>query len=174
MPQNVDLAREQQKDPTVNQMILFLTDGTLPSDPQNLRKVAAQAPSFTMTDDILFFLDSTKKDHKRCVVPAHLRQQVMEGYHSSALSGHNVLSLILQVVNKPPCTEAGNQHMVVFQDFLTKSPLVFPVPDQKAIRLARLLAEENVPLSGVPEGLLSDRGTNLLSHLMQDLCKMLA
>ena len=43
MPQNVYLAREQQKDPTVN---LFLTDGTLPSDPQNSRKVAAQAPSF--------------------------------------------------------------------------------------------------------------------------------
>ena len=69
-----------------------------------------------------------------------------------------------------PCTEAGNQHVVVFQDSLTKFPLVFPVPDQEAIRLARLLAEEAVPLFGVPEELLSDRGTNLLSHagLVQD------
>jgi len=30
-----------------------------------------------------------------------------------------------------------------------------------------------VPLFGVPESLLSDRGTNLLSNLMTDLCKML-
>ena len=50
---------------------------------------------------------------------------------------------------------------------------MYPVLDQKASRLARLLAEEVVPLFGVPEHLLSDRGTNLLSHLMTDLCKML-
>ena len=50
---------------------------------------------------------------------------------------------------------------------------MFPVPDQKAIRLARLLVEEVVPMFGVTEALLSDRGANLLSHLMQDVCKLL-
>ena len=70
-------------------------------------------------------------------------------------------------------TEAGNRYVVVFQDFLTKFPLVFTVPDQKTIRIARLLAEELVPLFGVPEALLSDRGTKLISHLMKDLCKLL-
>ena len=72
-----------------------------------------------------------------------------------------------------PLTKRGNRHVVVFQDFLTKFPLVFPVPDQKAIRLTKLLAEEVIPLFGVPEALLSDRGTNLLSHVMQDLCKLM-
>ena len=72
-----------------------------------------------------------------------------------------------------PLTKSGNRHFVVFQDYLTNFPLVFPVPDQKAVRLAKLLVEEVVPLFGVPEYLLSDRGTNLLSHLMTDLCKML-
>ena len=38
-------------------------------------------------------------------------------------------------------TKSGNRHVVVFQDFLTKSPLVYPVTDQKASCLARLLAE---------------------------------
>ena len=65
-----------------------------------------------------------------------------------------------------PATKSGNQHVVVFQDFLTKSPLVYPVSDQKASCLARLLAEEVVPMFGVPECLLLDQGTNLLSHLM--------
>ena len=72
-----------------------------------------------------------------------------------------------------PKTSRGNQHVVVFQDFLTKWPLVFPTPDQKALRLTRLLAEEVVPMFGVPEALLSDRGPNLLSHLMGDVCKLL-
>jgi len=69
-----------------------------------------------------------------------------------------------------PVTKAGNRHVVVFQDFLTKFPLVCPVLDQKAIRLAKLLVEHVIPLFGVPESLLSDRGTNLLSYLM---CTML-
>ena len=50
---------------------------------------------------------------------------------------------------------------------------MFAVPDQKSIRLARLLVEEVVPLFVVPEALLSDRGKNLLSHLMQDVCSLL-
>ena len=70
-----------------------------------------------------------------------------------------------------PKTDRGNQHVVVFQDFLSKWPFVFPVPDQKAITLVKLFVEEVVPT--VPEALLSDRGTNLLSHLMQDVCKLL-
>ena len=61
-----------------------------------------------------------------------------------------------------PCT--------VFQDMLTKWPMVYPVPDQKTERLARLLCEEIVPMFGVLEPLLSDRGTNLLLHLMLDVC----
>ena len=72
-----------------------------------------------------------------------------------------------------PVTTRGNRYVVVFHDLLTKWPKVFPTPDQKAERIARLLVEEVVPCFGVPEALLSDRGTNLLSFLMKDICKML-
>ena len=72
-----------------------------------------------------------------------------------------------------PKTVDGNKHVVVFQGYLTKWPMVYPVPDQKAERLARLLVNEVVPFFGVPESLLSDRGTNLLSHLMKDVCGLL-
>ena len=50
-----------------------------------------------------------------------------------------------------PCTETGNTHVIVFQDYLTKFSLVFPVPDQKTIRLSRLLVEEVIPLFVVIE-----------------------
>ena len=72
-----------------------------------------------------------------------------------------------------PITESGNKYVIVFQDFLTKWPMVFAAPDQKSARIVRLLAEEIVPLFGVPDALLSDRGTNLLSHLMRDVCQLL-
>ena len=72
-----------------------------------------------------------------------------------------------------PVTQQGNQYVIVFQDFLTKWPLVYPAPDQKSIRIAKRLAEEAVPMFGVPEALLSDRGTILLSYLMKEVCEFL-
>lgn len=72
-----------------------------------------------------------------------------------------------------PITEQGNQYVIVFQDFLTKWPLVFPAPDQKAMRLARLVAEEILRLFGVPDALLSDCGANLLAQVIKDVCELL-
>lgn len=72
-----------------------------------------------------------------------------------------------------PTTTKGNKYVVVFQDLFTKWPLVFAAPDQKATRIAKLLAEEVVPMFGCPECLLSDRGTNLLATVMQDVCKLM-
>ena len=72
-----------------------------------------------------------------------------------------------------PQTQKGNRYVIVMQDYLTKWPLVYAVPNQKTQTVARVLVEELVPFFGVPEALLSDRGTNLLSHLMKDVCKML-
>ena len=72
-----------------------------------------------------------------------------------------------------PLTEKGNKHVVVVQDLFTKWPMVFAVPDQKTTQIAKLRAEEVIPVFGVPECLLSDSGTNLLSSLMLDLCRIL-
>ena len=72
-----------------------------------------------------------------------------------------------------PKTSKCNQNVIVFQDFLSNWPFVFPTKYQKATTLAKLLVEEVVPLIGVPEALLSDWGTNLQSHLMRDVCKLL-
>ena len=76
-------------------------------------------------------------------------------------------------VTELPQTKQGNKYVVVFQDFFSKWPAVYPVSNQKAVRLARLLVDEIILMFGVPEALLSDRGTNLLSHLMLDVCDLL-
>ena len=72
-----------------------------------------------------------------------------------------------------PITTRGNRYVIVFQDLFTKWLMVFLKPDQKAVWIAQLLVEEVIPTFGVPEALLSDRGTNLLSFLMKNICRML-
>jgi hypothetical protein len=64
-----------------------------------------------------------------------------------------------------PITMRGNYYLIVFQNILIKWSFVFSFPDQKAIRIVQSLAEEIVPVLGVPDALLSDRGTNLLQRI---------
>ena len=72
-----------------------------------------------------------------------------------------------------PVTRKGNRYVVVLQHLFMKWPLVFSKPDQKSPRLVRLIVDELIPVFGVPEVILSDRGANLLSHLMMDICGLL-
>ena len=219
-------SEEQKKDEEILSMIRFQQEKILPEDTANARRIAAQAPMFTMIEEILYYLDDKQPDVKRIVVPKHLRVQIMQNYHSSIMAGHfsgvrlyktlsrrwwwdgmysdaveyckncpqcaivsgtgrksnpplkpipveRVFQIVGVDIMELPKTSKGNQYVVVFQDFLSKWPFVFATKDQKATTLAKLLVEEVVPVIGVPEALLSDRGTNLLSHLMRDVCELL-
>ena len=58
-------------------------------------------------------------------------------------------------------------------DYLTKWSEAFAIPDQKAETIAKLFVENIVCCHGIPVELLSDRGTNFLSSLIQEVCKLL-
>ena len=68
-----------------------------------------------------------------------------------------------------PLTARGNRYAIVFVDYLTKWPEVFPAPDQTAVTIAKLLVEQIVSQHGVPVELLSDRGKPFLSGLMEEV-----
>ena len=97
--------------------------------------------------------------------PAHPPLQPIPVQRPFQIWGINIMEL--------PVTKKGNRYVVVLQDVFTKWPLVFPTPDQKSPRLVKLIVEELIPMFGVPEAILSDRGANLLSHLMMDICNLM-
>ena len=78
----------------------------------------------------------------------------------------------VDVIRFPP-SQRGNKYAVVFVDYLTKWPEVFPAIDQSALTIARLLVEKVVTCHGVPTQLLSDRGTSFLSNLIKEVCNLL-
>ena len=61
---------------------------------------------------------------------------------------------------------------MVFSDYLTRWCEAFPVPSVEAIVIARLLVDEIISQHGAPGVLLSDRGTNFLSKIVADVCKI--
>ena len=203
-----------------------MKEGNLPEDSKEAQEVIALAQQFTMLDGILCRMNPKQGELPQIVVPASLKQQIMEEHHAGVLAGHFSGPRLFKLISRrwwwkgmykelmdyarncPQCTivgrteqkkipplmpipvdhpfqilgvdvmelpltAKGNKYLIVFQDLFAKWPMAFPTPDQKTERIARLLAEEIVPLFGVPEALLSDRGTNLLSILMQDVCKLI-
>ena len=68
-----------------------------------------------------------------------------------------------------PLTQNGNRYIVTFVDYLTKWVESFACRPDYSETIAKLLVDHVICRHGVPEYLVSDRGTNLLSFLMQEV-----
>ena len=71
-----------------------------------------------------------------------------------------------------PPSSKGSRYIVVFSDYLTRWVEAFPVPSVEATVIARLLIDEIISRHGAPRVLLSDRGTNFLSKVVAEVCKI--
>ena len=78
----------------------------------------------------------------------------------------------VDVLGPFPVSRKGNRYVVVFSDMLTRFVEAFAVPSVEASVIARLLVDEIIARYGAPKTLLSDRGTNFLSKLVAEVCKI--
>ena len=80
--------------------------------------------------------------------------------------------MCVDVLGPLPTSELGNRYVVVFTDSLTKWPEAFAIKSAGADVIAQLFVEEVVSRHGAPRTLLSDRGKNFLSKLVQEICDL--
>ena len=71
-----------------------------------------------------------------------------------------------------PQTVNGNRYVISLVDYLTKWVESFPSDNQTSKTIVKLLIDRVICCHGVPEALISDRGPNLLSTLMQEVCEV--
>jgi len=69
--------------------------------------------------------------------------------------------------------DKGNRYILTFQDDLTKFVVAEPIPMQGAETAARAFVRNIVLKFGIPEVVLTDQGSNFLSQLFQNTCKLL-
>lgn len=74
-----------------------------------------------------------------------------------------------------PVTESrnGNRFMVTFQDEFTKTAECVATPNITAFTVAKAFVEHVICRHGLPKILLTDQGTNLMSDMFQEVCKIL-
>ena len=81
--------------------------------------------------------------------------------------------LACDIIGPFPPSKSGNRYVVVFSEYLTKWVEAFPVSSIEAPVIARLLVDEIFARHGAPRTLLSDRGSNFLSSLVAEVCRLL-
>ena len=64
-------------------------------------------------------------------------------------------------------------NILVFQDHFTKHMLAYVTPDQTAKTIAKFLYQGYISIFGALARLLSDRGVNFMSSMIEEMCKIL-
>ena len=82
------IVQEQRKDPELLEIIQFLETEELPEDEKRARRIALQRSLFAVVNETLYYLDPKQDHRKRVAVPKHLRLQVLDETHRSAMGGH--------------------------------------------------------------------------------------
>ncbi len=79
----------------------------------------------------------------------------------------------IDIVGPLPRTSQGNAYILVMMDYFTKWPEAVPVPNIKGSTIARTFIRELVCRHGAPQILLSDRGKQFTSKLLEQFNRYL-
>ncbi|KAF0730073.1 hypothetical protein AaE_009327, partial [Aphanomyces astaci] len=73
--------------------------------------------------------------------------------------------VVVDALGPLPTSDNGNKYILVFADYFTRWVEAIPVPDLKTSTFSRVFIDEVLCRFGVPDRLLSDRGSNFVSEL---------
>ena len=112
----------------------------------------------------------------RCI-PCHRRKRTTHRARAP-LQVHDPLSYPYQklhsdIVGPMRTTQRGYKYLLTFVDAFTKYVDAVPLRSISAEVVARAFVENIVTRNGIPEILISDRGTQYTSKLMKEICKLL-
>jgi transposase InsO family protein len=79
----------------------------------------------------------------------------------------------LDICGSYPITWRGHRCLLTFIDHFTRYPEAISIPNQEAETVARALVTQVFTRHGCPQVLSSDRGTNFMSAVFQEMCKLL-
>ena len=70
-----------------------------------------------------------------------------------------------------PTSSAGHKHILLIVDSFSKWPEAFPLQTTDAATVARVFYDQYICRYGAPRAILTDRGQNIMSNLLKELCK---
>ena len=90
----------------------------------------------------------------------------------SFTAGEPVERMALDIMGELHQTKDGNRYILVVMDYFTKYAHLIPLPNHQAKTVALALVKEVFTKVGIPRSLHSDRGTDFMSQLFQETCRL--
>jgi hypothetical protein len=91
----------------------------------------------------------------------------------NSLVGAPLERVAVDIFGPLPRSRLGNRYILVVTDYFTKWAEAYPLRNQEAETVARVLVEQFICRFGVPLSLHSDQGSNFESNVFQSVCKLL-
>ena len=91
----------------------------------------------------------------------------------TSLPGYPMQRVAMDVVGPLPKSRQGNRFILVVNDYFTKWPEAYAIPNHEAVTVARKLVDEWVSRFGVMQDLHTDQGREFESKVFQIMCNIL-
>ena len=96
-----------------------------------------------------------------------------QGQLHPMLASRHFETLAIDVTGPHPKSANGFVYILTIVDHFSKFAFAYPMRNQEAHTVAKLLLDNVICLRGVPDRILTDQGPNFESQLFQELCRAL-
>ena len=121
----------------------------------------------TMFNDIVFYVKSCQ-ECQQAKRKFHAKNAPLQPIPPSDIFGRMHMDII-GPLTKTPC---GHRYILLIVDSYSKWCEAFPLKTQEATEIAKIFYSEIICRYGAPDVLVTDRGQNFVSILIQEICKM--
>lgn len=136
---------------------------------QTIKRIRVQFDWDGITEDVKRFVSACQS----CQINKETNRNVKQPMVISTTSVEPFEKLFIDVVGPFPRTVTGNAYILTMQDDLTKFSVATAMENHEANTVAYCFVTSFVCLHGIPKILVSDQGTEFLSKVMSDTCKLL-
>lgn len=81
--------------------------------------------------------------------------------------------IFLDICGPLPISDNNNRYILTMQDDLSKYSLALPMENAEANTVAKIFVTELICRHGTPQSILTDQGSNFLSSIFKNVCKLL-
>ena len=79
----------------------------------------------------------------------------------------------MDIMGPVPQSYKGNEYILVIMEYTTRYVIALPLKETSSNTVMRKFIKHIVNREGIPSEILTDRGSNFLSHSMDELCQQL-
>ncbi|KAL4103302.1 hypothetical protein QTP88_018679 [Uroleucon formosanum] len=136
---------------------------------RTIKKIKTQFNWRGLKEDVIEYIKNCESCQKGKVANKNVKQPIL----ITSTSSEPFEKIFLDIVGPLVTTLSGNTYILTLQDDLTKYSMGIALPNHQANTIAEAFVTNFVCTHGIPQTILTDQGTDFLSKIFTEVCKLL-